>query len=81
LLVPHFADQQDNAARARRLGVARELAPARYTAARAAAEIGALLGNPAYAARAAAVSRQLATEDGAAAAAERILTVISKETS
>jgi UDP:flavonoid glycosyltransferase YjiC (YdhE family) len=40
-----------------------------------------LLGNPAYAARAAAVSRQLATEDGAAAAAERILTVISKETS
>jgi UDP:flavonoid glycosyltransferase YjiC (YdhE family) len=81
LLVPYFADQQDNAARARRLGVARELAPARYTAARAAAEIGALLGNPAYAARAAAVSRQLATEDGAAAAAERILTVISKETS
>jgi UDP:flavonoid glycosyltransferase YjiC (YdhE family) len=79
LLVPYFADQQDNAARARRIGVARELAPARYNAARAAAEIAVLLGNPAYAARAAAVRRQLTAEDGASAAAERILQVLSKE--
>jgi UDP:flavonoid glycosyltransferase YjiC (YdhE family) len=77
--VPYFADQQDNAARAVRLGVARELAPARYNAARAAAEISALLGDPSYAARAAAVARQLLQEDGAAAAAERILTEVSRE--
>jgi UDP:flavonoid glycosyltransferase YjiC (YdhE family) len=78
LLVPYFADQQDNAARAVRLGVARELSPARYTAARAAAELTRLLGDPAYAGRAASVARQLAAEDGAAAAAERILAIVSR---
>jgi hypothetical protein len=39
-----------------------------------------LLRAPAYATRAAAVSRQLAAEDGAAAAAERILAIVSLAT-
>jgi UDP:flavonoid glycosyltransferase YjiC (YdhE family) len=76
LLVPYFADQQDNAARAVRIGVARELPPRRYVGARVAAELAALLAAPAYAQRAAAVQRQLSAEDGAGAAAEHMLAIV-----
>jgi UDP:flavonoid glycosyltransferase YjiC (YdhE family) len=73
LIVPFYADQADNAARAVRLGVARSLAPARYTAASAAGALARLLRTPDLPARAAAVRARLACEDGAAEAAAVIL--------
>jgi UDP:flavonoid glycosyltransferase YjiC (YdhE family) len=76
LVVPFFADQQDNAARAVRIGLARSLAPTRYTASSAAAELASLLTNPAYAARATAIGSRLAGEDGAAVAADFVLNAV-----
>lgn len=73
LIVPHFADQLDNAARAVRIGVARTLAPARYTAASATRELAELLGNDAYRVRAALARDQVTTEDGADRAAAIII--------
>ncbi len=76
LVVPFAHDQPDNAERARRLGVARVLTRARYTAARAAEALRALLERPRYAARAAEVGRGVRAEDGTAtacAAIERLL--------
>lgn len=73
LVVPFFADQPDNAARLRRLGVARELRPRLYTAPRAAAELAALLQDPAYAAAALEAREHLRAEDGAVNAAGVIL--------
>jgi UDP:flavonoid glycosyltransferase YjiC (YdhE family) len=69
LVVPFFADQLDNADRARRLGVARVLRPARYRAASATEALQGLLQDPAYAAAAATVRARLAGEDGAREAA------------
>lgn len=66
LVVPFYADQLDNAARARRLGVARVLAPGRYTAASAAAELRLLLDTPGLELRASRVGGIVAREDGAA---------------
>jgi UDP:flavonoid glycosyltransferase YjiC (YdhE family) len=73
LIVPHFADQLDNAARAARLGVARVLPPRRYTAASAGRELGILLRVTGYLARAREVGDSLAAEDGAAQAARVVL--------
>jgi UDP:flavonoid glycosyltransferase YjiC (YdhE family) len=73
LIVPHFADQLDNAARARRLGVARVLAPRRYRAASAAREIAQLQGADGYPDRAREVGNSLAGEDGAEQAARVVL--------
>jgi UDP:flavonoid glycosyltransferase YjiC (YdhE family) len=72
LTVPFFADQMDNAARAVRLGVARRLSPRQYDTARTARELGRLLSDARFAARARGVREQLLKEDGAAAAAELI---------
>jgi UDP:flavonoid glycosyltransferase YjiC (YdhE family) len=69
LIVPFFADQLDNAARGRRLGLARELRPSRYQGAAAARELDLLLRSPAYAAAAAAVRAVVEQEFGAAQAA------------
>jgi UDP:flavonoid glycosyltransferase YjiC (YdhE family) len=71
-VVPFAHDQPDNADRVMRIGAARVLPRARYTAARAAAELRALLDEPRYAARAAEVSRQVRAEDGAVAAADAL---------
>jgi rhamnosyltransferase subunit B len=73
LIVPYFADQLDNAARALRLGVARALTPRRYAAATAARELEQLLRAPGYLARAREVGDSLAAEDGAAQAARVVL--------
>ncbi len=73
LIVPHFADQLDNAARAVRIGVARTLAPARYTAASATRALAELLGNDAYRVRAGLARDQVTTEDGAERAAAIII--------
>jgi UDP:flavonoid glycosyltransferase YjiC (YdhE family) len=73
LIVPFYADQIDNAARAVRLGVARSLTPGRYCAGRAARLLAALMGNPAHHRDAARVAEALSREDGAARAAECVM--------
>ncbi len=72
LIVPFFADQLDNAARAERLGVARVLSPGRYRARRARREFELLLHDGRYAENAAGIGRRVAAEDGADAAARLI---------
>jgi UDP:flavonoid glycosyltransferase YjiC (YdhE family) len=72
LVVPFFADQSDNAARAQRIGVARVLRPGRYTVDRAVRELETLLTDQ-YTARAAQVREHLASEDGSASAASFII--------
>lgn len=69
LVVPHFADQLDNAARAVRLGVARSLPPARYAGAAAAREFLSLTTRPDYSTRARDLRDLVQGEDGAAVAA------------
>jgi rhamnosyltransferase subunit B len=77
LIVPFFADQPDNAARASRLGVARTLRPRNYRATSAAGELRRLLHDGAVAARAAAVADMLSGEDGATRAADTILRMLT----
>lgn len=72
LVVPYGFDQPDNAARVVRLGVARTTARKRYTAARAAAALEHLLGDPSYANAAAEVARRIRADDGVATACEAI---------
>jgi UDP:flavonoid glycosyltransferase YjiC (YdhE family) len=64
LVVPFAHDQPDNAHRVTRLGIARTLTVPRYTGARAAAELRALLDYRRYAERAAAVGARVRAEDG-----------------
>jgi rhamnosyltransferase subunit B len=73
LVVPFFADQLDNAARAVRLGVARSLTPAGYTAAAAARELALLTTRDEFRARARDVRELLNREGGAAEAADVVL--------
>ena len=72
LAVPFAHDQPDNAHRAARLGVARVLPPARYRARRVAAELSALLQDPAYRAAAARVAATVRAERGVQAACDAI---------
>jgi UDP:flavonoid glycosyltransferase YjiC (YdhE family) len=80
LIVPFFADQWDNAARAVNLGVARSMAPARYHAGSAAADLAALMSGAAYVSRAAQVRAHLAGEHGAARAALIVLNQLESYT-
>ena len=64
LMMPMGFDQPDNALRARRLGVARWLSPARFTAARVTRALGALLGDPEVARAAGRVRDRLRGVDG-----------------
>ena len=73
LIVPHFADQPDNAARARRLGVARVLPPWRYSATSVHRHLARLLGEGCYLEQARRIGESLAGEDGAARAARIVL--------
>lgn len=66
LAMPFAHDQFDNAARVRRLGVAREISRRRYTAARAAVELRPLLSDPSYAAAAANAAHRIRAEPGLA---------------
>lgn len=72
LVVPYAQDQPDNARHIVGLGVGRTLSAHRFTAGRAFHELFPLLNEPAYAPRAAAVGRQIATEDGPTRAAESL---------
>lgn len=73
LIVPHFADQLDNAARAVRIGIARSLPPARYRCASAARELEELLTGDGYRLRAAQVRDRPDMHDGAERAAQIIV--------
>ena len=74
LIVPYFADQVDNAARAARLGVARVINPRRFHRSSAAAHMQLLLAESGhYGARAREVAVRLAADDGAGRAARIIL--------
>lgn len=79
LAVPFAHDQPDNAHRAARLGVARTLYPSRYRAPRVAVELRALLDDPGYAARAAAVGARVRAEDGVAAACDALEALLRRE--
>lgn len=72
LVMPFGFDQPDNAERVERLGIAKVIPRTRYTAARAAAALAPLLRDPALRARAAAVGRKVANEDGAVAACDAL---------
>jgi rhamnosyltransferase subunit B len=72
LVMPYNHDQPDNAARVRRLGVARTISRASYKAKRVAKELKELLGNPSYAQRAKEVGQQVRAENGAATAVDLI---------
>jgi rhamnosyltransferase subunit B len=73
LIVPYFADQPDNAARARRLGVARILPPRRFSASAASRHLARLLGGGRYLEQARIIGKSLSAEDGAARAARIVL--------
>ncbi len=72
LVMPYAFDQPDNAARAARLGIARVLPRRRFHAARAARELGKLLGDPAYSVKAAEVGRRIRAEDGVGTACDAL---------
>ncbi len=72
LAVPYANDQPDNAYRLERLGVSRTLRPGRYRAQRVARELGALLSDSTYLARARALAAMVRAEDGVAAACDAI---------
>ena len=78
LVVPWAHDQPDNARRAVRLGVARSIARHRYTAARAAEQIGSLLTTPAVQQRAAEVGEVIQQEDGVAVACALLEDVLNR---
>lgn len=72
LIMPYSHDQPDNARRMRRLKVARVIQRDNYTPMRVARTLQDLLEEPEYARCAEAVARQLAHEDGTAAAADAL---------
>ena len=68
LLVPHAHDQPDNAARAVRLGAAREISRSDYKSARVAEELSILLNDPSYSTAAEAAQQRVLQEDGVSSA-------------
>jgi rhamnosyltransferase subunit B len=78
LIVPYFADQIDNAARAVRLGVARMLPPRHYCGASAGRELRRLLNDGRRQSRAREVGDSLAVEDGGARAARIVLDTLER---
>lgn len=72
LVMPYSHDQPDNAARLQRLGTSRTISRDRYSASRVAKELGELLENPSYAAKAKDVGRIIQGENGVGAACDAI---------
>jgi len=72
IVVPHGHDQPDNAFRVTRLGVARTIYPARYRAARVAAELETLQNDRSFDENAAATAEKVRAERGAEAASEAL---------
>ena len=80
LVTPYLGDQYDNAARLKRLGVARVLPGKQVTAAALTRELTALLAYPAFAERARAAAAAVVEEDGAAGAAKKIKEIALRQT-
>ncbi len=76
LVTPFLGDQEDNAARLARIGVARVVPGREISPDRLARELRALLDTPLYAQRSKEVGVVVTQEDGAAVAAERIAQII-----
>ncbi len=72
IVMPYSIDQPDNAARVERLGTSRTVSRKQYVAERVAKQLGELLENPNYAARAAAVGAIIRAEDGVKVACDAI---------
>ena len=72
LIVPFAHDQPDNAYRVARLGVSHTLPAKRYSAARAAAALGQIVGDPAYASRAAEIGAAIGAENGVESACDAL---------
>jgi rhamnosyltransferase subunit B len=72
LVVPYIVDQPDNAARVRKLGIARVLYPKEYTAQRAQEELTHLLTDASYSERAAEVGRKIRAEQGVSDACDAL---------
>lgn len=72
LVMPFTNDQPDNAMRLQRRGIARVIPKAKYSAARAARELKALLDDSGYATRAREIGNRVQQENGASAAADAI---------
>jgi len=72
LVAPYAFDQPDKTARLKRLGVAQVIARTKYSASRAAKQLGDMLGNAAYSARAQEIARMIAREDGVQSACDAI---------
>lgn len=70
IVVPFSHDQPDNAARVRKMGVARVIPRDRYRAHLVARELTLLLAGDAYVAPARAAACEMQAEDGVAAACE-----------
>jgi UDP:flavonoid glycosyltransferase YjiC (YdhE family) len=78
LVMPFGGDQYDNGARIERMGVGRTIARGEYTAARAAAVLGELLGNHRYRDTAAEIGRHVRAEDGVRTACDAIEAQLSR---
>ncbi|MEO7272132.1 MAG: glycosyltransferase [Vicinamibacterales bacterium] len=76
LVVPFGQDQPDNARRSVRLGMARTVTRGAYSPARVARELSALLDDPSYAERAAAVAGLVRAEHGTETACDAIEQVL-----
>lgn len=76
LVVPFGFDQQDNAARLTRLGIARTLPRRHYQLRAAAQELETLLTESSISVRAADIATKVGAEDGARAAADAILQLL-----
>jgi rhamnosyltransferase subunit B len=72
LVTPYTNDQPDNAARAERLGTSLTVSRQKYRADRVAQQLGKLLTNPSYAAKAVEVGKVIRAEDGAKVACDAI---------
>ena len=72
MVVPFAHDQNDNAARVERLGVARTIARNNYKAERVASELKELLGSPGYSRSAREIGSRVRSENGAALAVDLI---------
>jgi rhamnosyltransferase subunit B len=72
LIMPYSHDQPDNARRMRRLKISRTIQKAAYKPWRVVRKVAAMLENPEYAARAEAVAKQLAAEDGVKTACDAL---------
>lgn len=77
LVVPFGQDQPDNARRVVQLGVARTISRSRFRIDRVISELSALLSDPGYAERAAAVGEQVRAERGTETACDPIERVLA----